>query len=86
MKTLFKFFYPSYFSFCQSAGCNRTYYGDLGMTNSLELLRPKDERLPFICELNFTAAGGIHGDIIQVSGGGFRLQKKNLQNITKLTI
>lgn len=48
-------------------GCNRTYYGDLGMTNSLELLRPKDDRLPFMCELNFTAAGGIHGDIIQVS-------------------
>lgn len=37
------------------------------MTNSLELMRPKDDRLPFVCELNFTAGGGIHGDIVQVS-------------------
>lgn len=32
----------------------------------MELPRLRDERLPFICELNFTAAGGTHGDIIQV--------------------
>lgn len=62
-------------------GCNRTYYGDLGMTNKIELLRPKDDRLPFLCELNFTAAGGIHGDIVQVSYTfnlkyGISLQKK----------
>lgn len=37
------------------------------MTNTLELIKPKDERLPFVCELNFTAAGGIHGDIVQVN-------------------
>lgn len=36
------------------------------MTNTIELIRPKDDRLPFICELNFTAAGGNHGDIVQV--------------------
>lgn len=46
--------------------CNRTYYGNLQTTNYLELPRLRDDRLPFICELNFTAAGGIHGDIIQV--------------------
>lgn len=56
-----------------NSGCNRTYYGDLGMTNSLELLRPRDDRLPFMCELNFTAAGGLHGDIIQVSSVVFFL-------------
>lgn len=49
-----------------SIGCNRTYYGNLGMTYNLELIKPKDERLPFVCELNFTAAGGVHGDIFQV--------------------
>lgn len=27
----------------------------------------KPTTLPFICHLNFTAAGGSHGDIIQVS-------------------
>lgn len=36
------------------------------MTNYLDLPRLRDERLPFTCELNFTAVGGIHGDIIQV--------------------
>lgn len=46
--------------------CNRTYYGSVGMTNHLELPRLRDERLPFVCELNFTAAGGTHGDIVQV--------------------
>lgn len=51
------------------------------MTNKIELLRPKDDRLPFLCELNFTAAGGIHGDIVQVSYTfnlkyGISLQKK----------
>lgn len=48
------------------AECNRTYYGNVGMTNYLELPRLRDERLPFLCELNFTAAGGTHGDIVQV--------------------
>lgn len=55
------------FQFHLQPGCNRTYYGDLGMTNKIELMRPKDDRLPFTCELNFTAAGGIHGNIVQVS-------------------
>lgn len=48
------------------AECNRTYYGNVGLTNHLELPRLRDERLPFLCELNFTAAGGTHGDIVQV--------------------
>ncbi|XP_031626059.1 uncharacterized protein LOC116342540 [Contarinia nasturtii] len=51
--------------------CNRTYYGNLGMTNYIELIRPKDERLPFVCEMNFTAAGGIYGDIVQITVEGF---------------
>lgn len=49
------------------AGCNRTYYGNLGITYDLELHRPKEDKIPYVCELNFTAAGGQHGDIIQVS-------------------
>lgn len=47
-------------------GCNRTYYGDIGLTYSLELHRPKQDRLPYICVLTFTAAGGQHGDVVQV--------------------
>lgn len=59
-----KFNFHSRFSFSE---CNRTYYGNLGVTYGLEIFRPKDDKYPFICELNFTATGGVHGDIIQVS-------------------
>ena len=53
--------------FLSLLGCNRTYYGNLGITYDLELHRPKEDKIPYVCELNFTAAGGIHGDIIQVN-------------------
>lgn len=33
----------------------------------MELHRPKEEKTPFVCQLTFTAAGGVHGDIVQVS-------------------
>lgn len=45
--------------------CNRTWFGDVGKTYEMELDKPTT--LPFICHLNFTAPGGSHGDIIQVS-------------------
>lgn len=35
----------------------------------MELHRPKEDKIPYVCELNFTAAGGQHGDIIQVCSG-----------------
>lgn len=46
--------------------CNRTYMGDVGRTYELEVRRPREDHLPFICHLNFTAIGGNYGDIIQV--------------------
>lgn len=46
--------------------CNRTYYGDVGRTYELEIRRPREDRLPFLCHLNFTAAGGQLGDLVQV--------------------
>lgn len=49
-----------------SLDCNRTYYGNLGVTYHMELHRPKEEKTPFVCQLTFTAAGGMHGDIVQV--------------------
>lgn len=48
------------------AECNRTYYGNVGLTYNLELHRPKEDKIPYICLLTFTASGGIHGDIVQV--------------------
>ncbi|XP_058981879.1 uncharacterized protein LOC101896332 [Musca domestica] len=53
--------------------CNRTYYGDTGQTYSLELHRPKQDRLPYICQLTFTAAGGQHGDVVQVTLDSFTI-------------
>jgi hypothetical protein len=48
------------------AACNRTYYGDVGKTYELELHRPREDRMPFVCHLTFQAAGGDMGDIVQV--------------------
>ncbi|GAB0095570.1 uncharacterized protein DMENIID0001_109660 [Sergentomyia squamirostris] len=55
--------------------CNRTYYGNLGLTYDLELHRPKEDRIPYICVLTFTAAGGIHGDIVQITLESFTVGK-----------
>lgn len=49
------------------SGCNRTYHGVMGKTYDLELHRPKEDKIPFICHLTFTAGGGEYGDLIQVS-------------------
>lgn len=50
-----------------SPGCNKTYYGDIGRTYELELHRPREDLVPYVCLLTITAAGGIHGDLVQVS-------------------
>lgn len=48
------------------SGCNRTYFGEAGKTYDLELHRPKEDKIPFICHLTFTAGGGEFGDLVQV--------------------
>ncbi|KAG8250504.1 hypothetical protein J6590_100194 [Homalodisca vitripennis] len=45
--------------------CNRTYYGDVGKTYQLNLHKPREERLPFLCHLTFTANGHSHGELVQ---------------------
>ncbi|XP_023246142.1 uncharacterized protein LOC106639496 [Copidosoma floridanum] len=47
--------------------CNRTLYGDVGRTYELQIRRPREERLPFLCHLNFTAAGQEFGDLVQLT-------------------
>jgi hypothetical protein len=49
------------------AVCNRTYYGDVGKTYELELHKPREDRLPFLCQLTFMANGHNHGELVQVS-------------------
>ncbi|XP_030765063.1 uncharacterized protein LOC115889262 [Sitophilus oryzae] len=53
--------------------CNRTYYGLIGKTYDLELHRPKEDKVPFVCHLTFAAAGGEYGDLIQVTFDSFTL-------------
>lgn len=52
-------------SFCFIA-CNKTYYGEIGRTYELEVKRPKEIELPFLCFLNFTAGGRSLGELVQV--------------------
>ncbi|XKL59052.1 hypothetical protein PGB90_000068 [Kerria lacca] len=62
--------------------CNRTYYGDVGHTYELEIRRPREDRLPFLCFLNFTAAGGVYGDLIQIPAyGTLMMEKEKLKNL-----
>ncbi|XP_023940214.2 uncharacterized protein LOC112047349 [Bicyclus anynana] len=55
--------------------CNRTYMGDVGRTYELEVRRPREDHLPFVCHLNFTANGGSYGDIIQLTFDTFTVGK-----------
>ncbi|KAK4874297.1 hypothetical protein RN001_013657, partial [Aquatica leii] len=51
--------------------CNLTYYGDVGYTYELEVKRPHDNQIPFLCFLNFTAGGGSLGDLVQLTFESF---------------
>lgn len=39
----------------------------MGKTYDLELHRPKEDKVPYICKLTFNAPGDDFGDIVQVS-------------------
>ncbi|XP_074027638.1 uncharacterized protein isoform X1 [Leptinotarsa decemlineata] len=51
--------------------CNRTYYGSVGITYELEVKQPQQSTSPFLCFLNFTAKGGVLGEIVQLSFESF---------------
>lgn len=51
--------------------CNRTYHGREGHTYKLDLPRPAEERLPFLCHLTFTAAGQGYGELVQLLWDAF---------------
>ncbi|XP_034840103.1 uncharacterized protein [Maniola hyperantus] len=53
--------------------CNKTYYGDIGRTYEMELHRPREDLVPYVCLLTITAAGGIHGDLVQILFDSFTL-------------
>uniref|UniRef100_A0A182YIZ8 Uncharacterized protein n=1 Tax=Anopheles stephensi TaxID=30069 RepID=A0A182YIZ8_ANOST len=47
--------------------CNRTLHGEAGRTYELQIQNPHGV-YPFVCHLNFTATGGLYGDIVQPEG------------------
>lgn len=53
-------------------------YGETGKTYELEIRKPKV--FPFVCHLNFTAPGGLYGDIIQVRNlyNGLHCERGNM--------
>ncbi|XP_060521214.1 uncharacterized protein LOC132698910 [Cylas formicarius] len=53
--------------------CNRTYYGDVGKTYDLRVIKGPQARLPFLCHLTFTANGQSHGDIVQIIFDEFKV-------------
>ncbi|XP_023290102.1 uncharacterized protein LOC105700757 [Orussus abietinus] len=55
--------------------CNKTYYGDVGKTYDLELHRPKEDKVPYVCKLTFAAPGSDYGDIVQLTFDSFTLGK-----------
>ncbi|XP_051171873.1 uncharacterized protein LOC127288453 [Leptopilina boulardi] len=59
----------------QCTPCNKTYYGEVGKTYDLELHRPKEDKVPYICKITFNATGGDFGDIVQLTFDSFTLGK-----------
>uniref|UniRef100_A0A182QA36 CUB domain-containing protein n=1 Tax=Anopheles farauti TaxID=69004 RepID=A0A182QA36_9DIPT len=57
-----------------SPACNRTLHGEAGRTYELQIQNPGGA-YPFVCHLNFTATGGLYGDIVQLNLAKFSIGK-----------
>ncbi|KAK8752946.1 hypothetical protein OTU49_008390, partial [Cherax quadricarinatus] len=53
--------------------CNRTYYGRMGATYTLQVPRPHEGTLPHFCQLTFIASGDLYGDLVQLGIEKFSL-------------
>ncbi|XP_076067286.1 uncharacterized protein LOC143040299 [Oratosquilla oratoria] len=62
--------------------CNRTYYGIVGATYTLEIPQPTRGTLPHFCQLTFMASGDIYGDLVQLNIEKFSLGR--FQSHTKM--
>ncbi|XP_053658739.1 uncharacterized protein LOC128707806 [Anopheles marshallii] len=54
--------------------CNRTLHGEAGRTYELQIQNLHGV-YPFVCHLNFTATGGLYGDIVQLNLAKFSIGK-----------
>ncbi|XP_064083288.1 uncharacterized protein LOC135199311 [Macrobrachium nipponense] len=53
--------------------CNRTYYGRVGWTYTVQVNKPVRGTLPHFCQLTFVASGDIYGDLVQLTIHKFSL-------------
>lgn len=58
----------------------------MGKTYDLELHRPKEDKVPYICKLTFNAPGDDFGDIVQVRAVEPRVRDIQLSDISKIDI
>ncbi|XP_033215455.1 uncharacterized protein LOC117171910 [Belonocnema kinseyi] len=65
--------------------CNRTYHGRIGRTYKLELTRPAEGRLPFLCHLTFTAGGQGLGEFVQLLWDAFSIGRLDPDGTTLST-
>uniref|UniRef100_T1JCM1 CUB domain-containing protein n=1 Tax=Strigamia maritima TaxID=126957 RepID=T1JCM1_STRMM len=57
----------------QCTRCNRTYYGDRHKTYTIDIAKPKLDKMPYYCALTFIAGGGELGDIVELSFEKFNM-------------
>ncbi|XP_066984149.1 LOW QUALITY PROTEIN: uncharacterized protein [Macrobrachium rosenbergii] len=53
--------------------CNRTYYGRMGSTYTIQVPQPPAESLPHLCQLTFIASENLYGELVQLSIEEFHL-------------
>ncbi|XP_050030490.1 uncharacterized protein [Dermacentor andersoni] len=55
------------------SNCNRTYYGQQGAKYALRMSEPFQRHLSFVCRMEFVAAGGEMGDLVEISFLSFQV-------------
>lgn len=60
-----------------STACSHIYYGEVGRTYEVQVLWPHRNPPDSTCNVTLVAAGGPHGDIVQVALRKFSIGKFN---------
>ncbi|XP_054713757.1 uncharacterized protein LOC129223218 [Uloborus diversus] len=53
--------------------CNRTFFAEANVKTPLRMTTPFQRPLPYVCNMNFVAAGGQYGDIVQLTFLSFQI-------------
>jgi len=62
-------------SLCLSPACGQVYYGEVRRTYDLQVRWPRRNNRDSTCNVTLVAAGGRHGDIVQITLKKFSLGK-----------